>query len=160
LATHSVLSRIEALAAVLAARQRECDEDVVARLTARLEAALRKRQEYEALPVAAKIAAKQQALAELAVGSDLYAYRYRSLELDVMELQGASANVLQIAREQSCEAMRFRRPMPAIPTEIEATEILEAARAHVACPAPDPAPRKKPDNVIVLANRRELPEWV
>ena len=94
------------LAALSAARQRE-PRDIAAVLLKRLRACQSERAACEALPIEAKIAAKQKELAELPAHAPravyqgrfieldpMAEYRARELEIDIIELQGGAPAVV------------------------------------------------------------------
>ena len=107
--------------------------------------AARQKAEYEALPVAGKIAHKQAELEAFKAewqshqaetpppGRLTYSWRHwhdenrynihcRSIELDIMELEGAAPELIALARDHAGEAYRASRPMPPIPTSAPTPE--------------------------------------
>lgn len=150
----SYLRRIEQLEAEAAAREPSDDDDVTARVGTRLEQMKREQEAYEALPTDEKITALEKQMAELPPDPIWYDYCRRSLEIDVLELRGASAELLQLAREQATDAVRFRRAMPTIPSQQEVDALIEAQRpACERTAASAESPRRRAE-VIQLADRR------
>jgi hypothetical protein len=130
----SIESRIAALELKYLPPRPQATLDPAA-VAARLEAGRRAQEAYEALPAAEKILAKQRQLAELRphlldTDRSEYAYCCRLIELDVLELQGAAPELIQLARWQADEAKRACKPLPPIPT----AEDLAALRAAAETP--------------------------
>jgi hypothetical protein len=153
------------LAALKAARaQHDSAEDVAARIRGRSEASQREQAEYEAMTAPEKIIAKQKQLAELDAGppaGSMWAaeyrtrcpYRRRALEIDIAELEGTEPAVIQLARDQACEAGRFGKPLPKIPSPEEAGEIIAAQRAQETATARVSAPvRQRRAHVIEISD--------
>jgi Asp/Glu/hydantoin racemase len=136
MATRESLRReVESLQAVIKARKlkvRETAEETEARLNARLESYFLQQAACETLPVAEKIAAKQAELAQLTAeyrpatpgtvcldAEHLHRYRVRALEIDVLELQGTDAEIIETARHEANEQLRWRgQPPVEIPVEM------------------------------------------
>jgi hypothetical protein len=154
---NTVVIRIEALAAALAAReQQDSGADVTTRIKARLEAYQREEAQYEAMSTEEKLVAKEQQLGELPADAFLSEYRRRELELTILELRGASPELLKVARDQATAAVRFCRPMPPIPSHAEAVAIIEAQKPPRApTEASAPSPRQRRADVVELDDYRK-----
>jgi hypothetical protein len=152
----SVVNRVEALKAALDERKPPEPEDVAARLLERMEEWKREQGRYASLTVAEKIVCKQRELDLLPADAVLAEYRRRCVELDILELRGASPEWLQVARDQALECVRRQHPMPKIVTHDEAVAILAAEKAQVesiAGPASLPMRQRRAD-VIELDDYR------
>jgi hypothetical protein len=139
----------------------------------------RKQELYAALPVADKLESKRRELEQ--VGADWHdrqneqlpagyvsydvrlghdelwhTYRARCVALEILALEGASAELVEIAWDRANEDVRFHRLQRPIPSPEEVAEIIEAQRACIARTEPSsPPPRQRRANVIEFEGYRD-----
>jgi hypothetical protein len=171
----SIDSRLDRIEQARKARKRPRDARSEAQLVAARQARwaeyLREKAAYEALSVADKIAHKRQELAEkiaawegrdrnaFCVNTDeMHGLRCRHIEIEIMALEGAAADIIETARTQANEDYRYRGRQTADSTILERTRSVLPAQAFVPAPPPteaamEAAPVRSPRKSVITIGK-------